>query len=274
MEKFGSKKYFSLLILLIFLCQACVSTTTSATSATSVQNRWVGITYNGENTYLLEGTSWLNHYDSPNGGNSGSSNVEFRSGGRMRVFDSDYTWQREGNNIKFVRNDGWSHYEGTYDPVSRRITGHGLNSSNFRFSFTMELLPNSPIPGGGIEGALARAATEVSENFTRNSRLAIVYITTQERGTTEFIIGELEHILRRQGFFIVDRTELNRVRAEQQFGMTGEVDDNTAARIGHIAGASIVITGRVDGDGNLRRLRLRALDTTSAQVVGTASERL
>jgi len=60
----------------------------------------------------------------------------------------------------------------------------------------------------------------------------------------------------------------------QEFAYYGGYYDNTAARIGHIAGASIIITGRVDGENNLRRLRLRALDSTSAQVVGTASERL
>jgi len=126
----------------------------------------------------------------------------------------------------------------------------------------------------GVEGALARAAEEISENFTARSRIAIVYITAEDRGQTDYIAGELEHILRRRGFVIIDRSELDRIRAEQRFGVSGEVDDNTAARIGNIAGASVVITGRVDGEGNLRRLRLRALDTTSGQVIGTASERL
>jgi hypothetical protein len=125
-----------------------------------------------------------------------------------------------------------------------------------------------------VEGALERAAEEVSENFTAKSRIAIVYITAQDKSTTEFIAGELEHVLRRHGFVITDRSELDKIRAEQQFGATLEVDDATAAKIGHIAGAGIVITGRVDGEGNLRRLRLRALDTTTGQVVGTASERL
>jgi hypothetical protein len=125
-----------------------------------------------------------------------------------------------------------------------------------------------------IEGALTRAAKEVSENFTARSRLAIVYITAENKSQTDFISGELEHILRRQGFVIIDRSELDRIRAEQRFGTSGEVDDSTAARIGNIAGASVVITGRVDGEGNLRRLRLRALDTSSGQVIGTASERL
>jgi hypothetical protein len=126
----------------------------------------------------------------------------------------------------------------------------------------------------GVEGALARAAEEVSENFTARSRIAIVYITAEDKSQTDFIAGELEHILRRQGFVIIDRSELDRIRAEQRFGTSGEVDDNTAARIGNIAGASVVITGRVDGEGNLRRLRLRALNTDNGQVVGTASERL
>ena len=126
----------------------------------------------------------------------------------------------------------------------------------------------------GIAGALGRAAEDVARNFTAQARIAIVYVSTEDRATTEFITGELEHILWRRGFVIVDRSELDRIRTEQQLGMFGEVDDSTAARIGHFAGASVVITGGVDGAGDLRRLRLRALDTATAQVVGTASERI
>jgi len=133
---------------------------------------------------------------------------------------------------------------------------------------------NQRSTAGGMEGALERAADEISENFTARSRLAIVYITAEDRSQTDYIAGELEHILRRRGFVIIDRSELDRIRAEQRFGTSGEVDDSTAARIGNIAGASVVIIGRVDGEGNLRRLRLRALDTANGQVVGTASERL
>ena len=67
---------------------------------------------------------------------------------------------------------------------------------------------------------------------------------------------------------------MDRIRREQNFQLSGEVDDNTAVSIGKIIGANIIVTGRVDGEGNLRRLRLRALDTQTAQVVGVASERL
>jgi len=126
----------------------------------------------------------------------------------------------------------------------------------------------------GVEGALERAANDVSKDFNNNARIAIVQISAPDRSTRDYIIGELEYILQQQGYYMVDRAQLDKIFDEQRFGATSDVDDNTAARMGKIAGASIVITGRIDGEGNLRRLRLRALNTETARVVGVASERL
>ena len=126
----------------------------------------------------------------------------------------------------------------------------------------------------GVEGALARAAKEVFKSVPARSRIAIVYITAQDRSTTDYIAGELEYMWVNDGYIITDRSQLDRLRREQNFQLSGEVDDNTAVSIGKIIGASIIVTGKVDGEGNLRRLRLRALNTQTAQVVGVASERL
>jgi len=126
----------------------------------------------------------------------------------------------------------------------------------------------------GVEGALARAADETLKNVPQRSRIAIVYITAQDRSTTDYISGELEYIWVNNGYIITDRSQLDRLRREQDFQLSGEIDDATAVSIGKFAGADIIVTGRVDGEGNLQRLRLRALDTQTAQVVGVASERL
>jgi len=126
----------------------------------------------------------------------------------------------------------------------------------------------------GVEGALSRAAGDTLKNVPAKSKIAIVYITAQDKSQTEYIAGELEFIWVNAGYVIIDRSQLDRIRREQNFQMSGEVDDNTAVSIGKIIGANIIVTGRVDGEGNLRRLRLRALDTQTAQVVGVSSERL
>jgi hypothetical protein len=153
-----------------------------------------------------------------------------------------------------------------------------IRGSNFEYSGNGKVIilggNSSARAGTGIEGALSRAAGQTLKNVPARSRIAIVYITAQDRSATEYIAGELEFIWVNAGYTIIDRSQLDRIRREQNFQMSGEVDDDTAVSIGKIIGADIIVTGRVDGEGNLRRLRLRALNTQTAQVVGVASEPL
>ena len=127
-----------------------------------------------------------------------------------------------------------------------------------------------------IDAILTRAIDDVSRGLATASRIAILDVSSSvgERGMAEFVTGELELILWRRGFTIVNRADLDRIRSEQQLGLTGEVDDNTAAGIGRIAGASVILTGGIDGTGDLRRLRLRALSTETGQVIGVTAERI
>jgi hypothetical protein len=125
----------------------------------------------------------------------------------------------------------------------------------------------------GVEGALVRAAEITLKDVPIKSKIAIVYITAQDKSTAEYIAGELEFMWVNSGYTIIDRSQLDRLRLEQNFQMSGEIDDETAVSIGKFAGADIIVTGRVDGEDNLRRLRLRGLNTQTAQVVGVSSER-
>ena len=124
-----------------------------------------------------------------------------------------------------------------------------------------------------VEGSLEQAAVKIAGKVPAGSKIAIVYVTAADPGLVEYIAGELEFILVEQGLMVIDRSQLDRIRQEQNFQLSGEVDDDDAVSIGKIAGANVIITGAVTGTGNLRRLRLRALDTQSAQVLSAASER-
>ena len=126
----------------------------------------------------------------------------------------------------------------------------------------------------GIEGSLARAAEQIMSSIQPNSRIAIVYVMSPDIDATEYIANELEYIMVNRGFIIVDRSQLDSIRQEQNFQLSGEVDDDTAVSIGKIVGANIIITGNVTGLDATRRLRLRALNTETAQVMAVASEQL
>jgi hypothetical protein len=172
-------------------------------------------------------------------------------------------------------------YQGNIDIVNITVTSvkGGTISRDYSADFLTDgqviLLGggNAASAATGIEGALARAANDTLKNVSQGSKIAIVYITVQDRSTTEYIAGELEYIWVKAGYTIIDRSQLDSIRREQNFQMSGEIDDETAVSIGKFTGANIIVTGKVDGDGNLRRLRLRALDTQTAEVIGAASEK-
>jgi hypothetical protein len=124
----------------------------------------------------------------------------------------------------------------------------------------------------GIEKALLRASKDIVKNVPLNSTIAIVYVTAQDKTLIDYISSELEFVLVKDGYIICDRSQLDLIRQEQNFQISGEVDDASAVSIGKILGANFIITGKVDGNNNLRRLRLRILNTQTAQVIGAASE--
>ena len=125
----------------------------------------------------------------------------------------------------------------------------------------------------GIEGSLARAAGQIMSSLQSNAKIAIVYVSSNDSDITVFIADELEYIMVNEGFTIIDRSQLDKIRDEQNLQLSGEVDDDTAVSIGKIAGANIIITGSVTGADSTRRLRIRALSTQTAQVLAAASER-
>jgi curli biogenesis system outer membrane secretion channel CsgG len=163
-------------------------------------------------------------------------------------------------------------YSGNFD--IRNITVLYVSGIAFNIKWTASgdvVIPNS---AGKIEGSLAKAAEVIMSSIQPSSRIAIVYVASNNIDITEFIANELEFIMVNEGFTVIDRSQLDRIRQEQNFQLSGEIDDETAVSIGKIVGANIIITGSVTGTDSTRRLRLRALNTQTAQVMAVASERL
>jgi curli biogenesis system outer membrane secretion channel CsgG len=133
---------------------------------------------------------------------------------------------------------------------------------------------NTRTTSGDIEGALNRAADELIYALEDDVTIAILSISSRDRETGEFVLEELAYILVDTGRYkVVDRRSLDVIRKEQDFQMTGDVDDGSAVSIGKILGANIVITGSISGSDSTRRLRLKALNVQTAEILAMASER-
>jgi TolB-like protein len=132
---------------------------------------------------------------------------------------------------------------------------------------------NNRLSRNTIDEAIAKSFAAISENIPERAIVAIVNISSENTKAAEYAIEELTLLFVNFGKHdIVDRRSLDIIRGEQNFQMTGEVDDNSILSIGHILGAGVVITGSIDEEAN--RLRLKALDVKTARIVAMSSEKI
>jgi hypothetical protein len=130
-----------------------------------------------------------------------------------------------------------------------------------------------PIGQSTLEAALYAAANVIIADLQPKTTVAVVSIASKDVESAEFVVDELAYVIVSSGNFkVVDRKSLEAIKSEQDFQTSGEVDDNSAVSIGKLLGANIVITGSISGVGSTRRLRLKALDVKTAEIVAMASE--
>jgi len=157
-------------------------------------------------------------------------------------------------------------------PQRARNTAHLLTIVILFLIFTgCATLGTRPKPENNIENALMNAVENAFKSVSTDSKIAVIHIQTSSSDVSEFLLGELQHILVNRDYNVVDRADLDRIRAERDFQYSYEVDDDTAVSVGKFVGADIVVTGGISGTDSLRRLRLKVLDTQTAIIKGTAS---
>ena len=115
--------------------------------------------------------------------------------------------------------------------------------------------------------ALVKSSLIISESLDSGVSIAIISITAPDSFEGEYALEELTiQLVNARKFRVVDRHNLDVVRAEQQFQISGEVDDETAVSIGHLIGAAYVITGGISPWGQANYLRLRVIDVQTGQI--------
>jgi hypothetical protein len=84
---------------------------------------------------------------------------------------------------------------------------------------------------------------------------------------SEQSVLRLESELVRNGkLVVVDRANLDKIRAEQGFQLSGEVDDDSAQSIGKLLGAGAIVTGSIADLGDVYSLSLKAITVETAMV--------
>ncbi|MDR3302770.1 MAG: CsgG/HfaB family protein [Spirochaetaceae bacterium] len=119
-----------------------------------------------------------------------------------------------------------------------------------------------------FENALNSAIEEIAAKPAIAGSLAVVSITSLSNELTSQIIRLLENrLVNTKNLKLVTRQRIETILAEQKFGLSGWVDDNTAQGIGHILGADYVLTGDLIKPENQYFLNIQIIETETGLLV-------
>ena len=120
-----------------------------------------------------------------------------------------------------------------------------------------------------LDLAIRDASDYLNDNIPEGSMIVILNVQSDSAALSDYIIDELiANAVNDRIFKVVDRQQLDLIRTEQDFQLSGEVDDNLALSIGKFFGAQTIVSGRVSQLSDRYRMTIRALDVQTAQVQG------
>jgi len=101
--------------------------------------------------------------------------------------------------------------------------------------------------------------------FDNNSLVDKTAYDGLSKGLCDMLITELSHM---QGLRVVEREKLDRVMAEIALGQSGAVDEATAARVGNLLGAQVLVTGGyMKASGSQIRIDMRMVRVETGEVL-------
>jgi len=120
-----------------------------------------------------------------------------------------------------------------------------------------------------IDTALKQSSAYLNGRLQKGTKVVVLNFTSDWPKLSDYIIEELIGYIVNDGTLtVVDRANLETVRKELNFQLSGEVNDKTAQQIGKMLGAQTIVSGGITAIGSTYRLRVRAISVQTAEVLG------
>jgi hypothetical protein len=126
---------------------------------------------------------------------------------------------------------------------------------------------NGNSPGMDLDTAIKKAAAQMEAKIPSKTKIALVSVASPSTAFSTQVLTRLESAIVSSGkLVVVDRANLDKIREEQGFQLSGEVDDESAKSIGKLSGAGAIVTGALADLGDVYSLTLKAIDIETATV--------
>jgi TolB-like protein len=140
----------------------------------------------------------------------------------------------------------------------------------------------APVPERISERSLENSVVSAFDKAIKDrkikqrSKVAVINVDSDNVKEADYMLEELTYLAvhSEKRFEVIDRRAIDAFKAENSVGVPSYNNDYMLRYIGVLLGAEFVISGRLDGDGDMRRLRIKVLDVKTGMLIGDASERV
>lgn len=118
-----------------------------------------------------------------------------------------------------------------------------------------------------LDQTIQKAAENLGANLEANIKIAMINYTSTSNALSEYVLDELGGALVNiRKVSVIDRRELDIIRLEENFQLSGEVSDESMVNIGKKLGAQMIVTGSLRNMGSEYRFTARILNVETARV--------
>lgn len=119
-----------------------------------------------------------------------------------------------------------------------------------------------------IETALQQTADQFSASIKKGTTIAIVGISSDSAEMSDFMLDDLTmRFVQARTLTVANRANLDAIKTEMNFQLSGEVSDESIQQLGAMVGAKVVVHGKLIPLGRSFNLTVQALNVETAAVI-------
>ncbi|MDR3333461.1 MAG: SUMF1/EgtB/PvdO family nonheme iron enzyme [Treponema sp.] len=117
-----------------------------------------------------------------------------------------------------------------------------------------------------LDEAIVAAVRDMESSLAKGTKVAVLNFTSESPRFSDYVIEELAGALvNGKKLVVVDRREIELIRRETNFQLSGDVSDDSAQRIGVMLGAQSIVSGSLVDTGTWFRFRVNTISVETAQ---------
>jgi len=123
-----------------------------------------------------------------------------------------------------------------------------------------------------LNEAIRMVTNEINDLLFSGTKVALLNFTSSSDVFSDYVIEEMSiHLVKGKKLIVVDRKEIDLIRGEMRFQMSGEVSDESMQEMGRLLGAQSIISGSLVSMGDSYRFRSKVINVQNASIEVSSS---